>query len=371
LMEGLPLVGTEDFVLEIADAIGNSISVDLNVNKVTPITKDTQQETIALRLTSEEFLRNEEGTSSVSRRYDGKISNHVKTILEENLKTEKDLIIDETSNNYNFIGNSRKPIYIINWLAKKSIPTVDGKRGETAGYMFFETADGFNFKSIDSLFAQDHVKSYIFTNTPEADPPIGYDGKIVKLEADNRFIANQKLRMGAYKTKLVVFDPFNCKYNVIEQGALDSDEGTTHAGIDLPVINDKFSTEFTRKTYVIKDTGTLPTGDVKEQVKKNNEEIFEVESILNQAIRRYNQFSIGALEVDIPPDFSLHVGDCIHVDVPDTAGEKTETDKQISGKYLIAVLKHAINSGKGITKLGLVRDSFGRDGGPLKGSVLK
>ena len=38
LMEGLPLVGTEDFVLEIADAIGNSISVDLNVNKVTPKT---------------------------------------------------------------------------------------------------------------------------------------------------------------------------------------------------------------------------------------------------------------------------------------------------------------------------------------------
>ena len=74
LMEGLPLVGTEDFELKIEDALGNSLEVNLNVNKVTPIRKDTQQETIALRLTSEEFIRNEERASAVSKRYDGKIS---------------------------------------------------------------------------------------------------------------------------------------------------------------------------------------------------------------------------------------------------------------------------------------------------------
>ena len=44
LMEGLPLVGTEDFILTIQDSNGNDLSVELNVNKVTPIRKDTQQE---------------------------------------------------------------------------------------------------------------------------------------------------------------------------------------------------------------------------------------------------------------------------------------------------------------------------------------
>ena len=369
LMEGLPLVGTEDFELKIEDALGNSLEVNLNVNKVTPIRKDTQQETIALRLTSEEFIRNEERASAVSKRYDGKISEHIRKILTDNLSTEKELFVDETSNNYNFIGNLRKPLYIINWLAKKCIPSVDGKRGESAGYMFFETADGFHFKSIDSLFAQEHIKSYIFTDTGESLPPVGYDGKIIKMDIDNRFIANQKLRMGAYNTKLIVFDPFNCKYNIVEQSAIDSEEGTTHAGYELPVTNDKFNVEPTRTTFMLKDTGTLPTGDVKEQVKKNKEETFEVESILNQAIRRYNQFSIGSVEVDIAPDFSLHVGDCIFIDAPNTGGEK---DKHIGGKYIIAVLKHAIRSGgKGITKLGLVRDSFGRAGKPHNGSTLE
>ena len=64
LLEGLPLFGTEDFVLDIQDSIGNNIEVELNVNKVTPIRKDTQQEQLLLRLTSEEYIRNEEITST-------------------------------------------------------------------------------------------------------------------------------------------------------------------------------------------------------------------------------------------------------------------------------------------------------------------
>ena len=108
VMEGLPLVGTEDFELTIQDPNGNDLKVKLNVNKVTPIRKDTQQEELSLRLTSEEYIRNEELTSRVVKRYDGKISEHIRKILTENLASEKELFIDETSNNYNFIGNDRK-----------------------------------------------------------------------------------------------------------------------------------------------------------------------------------------------------------------------------------------------------------------------
>ena len=130
VMEGLPLVGTEDFELAIIDPNGNDLKVKLNVNKVTVLRKDTQQEELSLRMRSEEYIRNEELTSRVVRRYDGKISEHIRKILTDNLATEKDLFIDETSNNYNFIGNVRKPLYVINWLSKKSIPSSDGKKGK-------------------------------------------------------------------------------------------------------------------------------------------------------------------------------------------------------------------------------------------------
>ena len=37
---------------------------------------------------------------------------------------------------------------------------------------------------------------------------------------------------------------------------------------------------------------------------------------------------------------------------------------------ILSLLKHAIRNGKGITKLGLVRDSVGRDGKPHNGSMV-
>ena len=68
LLEGLPLFGTEDFILSIQDSVGSEIKVELNVNKVTPIRKDSLQEELTLRLTSEEFIRNEEKSSTVIKR---------------------------------------------------------------------------------------------------------------------------------------------------------------------------------------------------------------------------------------------------------------------------------------------------------------
>ena len=85
LMEGLPLVGTEDFNLAIEDADGNVIESELVVNKVTPIESTTQKESIMLEFTSEQFIRNEERSAAVTKRYDGKISENMRKILIDNL----------------------------------------------------------------------------------------------------------------------------------------------------------------------------------------------------------------------------------------------------------------------------------------------
>ena len=60
------------------------------------------------------------------------------------------------------------------------------------------------------------------------------------------------------------------------------------AGKELPKLNKKFSDVPTRTTYVLKDTGTLPSGNVEEQLQLSDKEIFEPAKILNQSIRRLN-----------------------------------------------------------------------------------
>ena len=141
--EGLPIVGTEDFELAMEDnqevklEFSNSNSNCLIINKVTPMEGEALKELIAFSLVSEEFIRNEEADTSINQRMDGKISDHIEEILKDNLKTQKELKIDATSNNYNFVGNSKKAFYTINWLSKFGITAGgDGEEEKTAGFFF-------------------------------------------------------------------------------------------------------------------------------------------------------------------------------------------------------------------------------------------
>ena len=373
VMEGLPIVGTEDFELKFEDnqevklEFGSDNNNTLIVNKVTPRTVDTAKSIVTLNLVSEEFIRNEEGASRINVRMDGKLSDHITNILENFLITEKELDIEDTSNNYNFVGNNKKPYYTMNWLSKFGVPSQDGESGSTAGFFFWETSEGFKFKSIDTLFAQKSKKRFIYNGTDDGKGiPEGYDGKILDQTTDNRIDYQNKIRMGAYGTKLVVFNPFDCFYEVVPQTAEDTEEGTTGGGEALPVFNKKFdnpSTEenFTRTTFMLVDTGTLPSGDGKEQVDKNEEPNFQAQTVLNQGIRRYNQMFQQQMSITIGGDFELHAGDAIYIDTPSVKAETDdEMNKETGGKYIIADLCHYVTSKETYTKLNVVRDSFGR-----------
>ena len=378
-MEGLPIVGTEDFTLAFADNNEEKLEFTednkntLIVNKVTPEQVDAAKMIVSLSLVSEEFIRNEEGGSHINVRMDGKISDHIKEILENKLKTEKDIEdIEETKNNYNFVGNNKKPFWTMNWLSKFGVPKEEGEQGKTAGFFFWETSEGYHFKSIDAMFAQEPKKRFIFNSSPDGggQVPPAYNGKILEMRGDNRIDYQNKIRMGAYGTKLVVFNPFNCLYEVVPQTAEESEEGTVTAGEGLPKFNDKFKdptdeNNFTRTTFMFVDTGTLPSGSgegkEQEQVEKSEEENFEAQKVLNQGIRRYNQFFAQMQTVTIAGDFTLHAGDAIYIDSPSVQTETTdETNKETGGLYIIADLCHYVSPSETFTKMNLVRDSFGR-----------
>ena len=368
VVEGLPLVGTEDFKLEMKDNNDEKLKVNMVVNSMTTLYEDGSKNVINLNLVSEEFLRNEMGESRCRARFNGNISDNIEKIFKDRLNSKKKLDIERTSNDYNFLGNGRKPYYILNILSKQSIP--EGGEDGSAGFLFFETADGYQFKSIDKLFDKQQKKSYIFNNSTDAKDgiPAGYDGKILQHQADSSINVQSKMNMGAYKTKLVMFDPYNCKYVVDEKTADEAVEKkkVKLAGKGLPVFNEKFKTptkDFTRTTFMMIDSGTLPSGATEEQIKENQKDNFKAAQTLNQAIRRYNQLFSSMMQITIAGDFSLHAGDVIFVDIFSVKGEKDDTvNKESGGLYIIADLCHYVDSAGTYTKLNLARDSFGRKG---------
>ena len=377
--EGLPLVGTEEVELKFEDNHGNVIHFTpkeknaLYVNKVTPFIEESNRSMINLRLVSQEAIRNEQGSSRINIRFDGRISDHIEAIFKDFLKCEKELKIDETSNNYNFIGNGRKAFYTLNWLSRFGIPSKDGKPGDTAGFLFYETSEGYYFRSIDTFFGQEYdngkkwKRKFIYTQSTGA-VPAGYDGKILEHSSINKTPdAQEKLKMGAYQTKLVVFDPFNCAYRTFEQTAKETEDkdGIKIAGTTLPQLNDTFEFDdpknATRTTFMLYDTGSLPTGDTEEQIESNATQNFESQTVLNQAIRRYNQLFTVVETITIVGDFDLHAGDAIFVDFPSIETQRSDdVDMESGGLYIIADLCHYMTSEHTFTKLNLVRDSFGR-----------
>jgi hypothetical protein len=376
-LEGLPIVGQEKVQIKFKDNNDQTLDLVLYVNKVTPLADDTTKSMVQLDLVSKEYILNEK--IRLNTRFDGKISDHIRKILTDQnyLATKKKLDIEETTNTYNFIGNNKKPYYAMNWLSKKSVPNLSKAKGNTAGYFFYETAEGFKFKSIDSMLSQEKKKSIIYNQTPDSrgtNLPSGYDAKALDYSKDNRVDVQEKLQMGAFSTRTVLFDPFTCYYEVLTPNAKEKEKSLKLGGKELPVLNPEFNRtgqnkDFSRTTYMLLDKGTLPTGDTKQQVEKSKEENFEPKDILNQAIMRYNQLYSIKTTITIAGDFSLHAGDAIFMDAPELAPETKDVSKENGGLYIIADLCHYVSTKETYTKLNLVRDSFGRIGNHTSGKI--
>ena len=141
------------------------------VTNPTPISEESNKTLVVCSLVSEAYAKND--NTSIFDRFDGKISDHVEKILtdENYLATEKELDIEVTSNDLSEFGLRRKPYFMLNTFAKKSVP--DGGLGNVAGYFFFETSDKMVFKSIDSLFDKEKNKpkdqSFIMNLTPKEE----------------------------------------------------------------------------------------------------------------------------------------------------------------------------------------------------------
>jgi len=385
VLEGLPLVGTEKVEIKITDNSGNKIGdkpkLNMYINNVNPVGQDTRKGLVALEMVSKEFLLNEK--VRLRKRYDGKISDHIEMILKKDklgdgIQTEKNIDIEPTINNLNFIGNNLKTFYTLNWLAKKSISAQNQNLGSSGGYFFYETSEGYHFKSIDGLLSQE-PKRYIFYNdVPDEkgknrmknDKGQDYDYKALEYSKDNLINAQSKLRVGTNTTRVVLFDPFRCIYEVktLESKQIEENDKYKTGGKKLPTFNKELNVpgkdkEFSRTTFHILDTGSLPTGNTEQQIEKSGEENFEYGAIVNQSIMRYNQFLSFSASITIPADFDLHAGDAIYLDVPlleggvDRIKNKSNMD---GGLYIITDLTHFISGGETLTKLALVRDSFGK-----------
>ena len=198
---------------------------------------------------------------------------------------------------------------------------------------------------------------------------------------NNKVNIQDKLKMGAYSTRIIMFDPYSTKYEVVNPNAGNAKDSPSSAkgneknlklaGDKLPVLNAEFNKEqpgkeFSRTTFCVLDKGSLVSGsgegESQEQIEKSKKENYQPGVVLNQGIMRMNQLFALETTITIPGDFSLHAGDAVYIDAPELKDESTSMDvnKHTGGNYIISDVCHYLSAKHTLTKLNLVRDSFGR-----------
>jgi len=378
-VEGLPILGGESVYLKFTDNQGNTLdfndkngSLILNDRPTIPTDSQTTSKSYELILSSPEYINNEK--ERVRYCSAETLSEQVKNILKNVLKSEKikDENFEDTKNSINYIGKNRKPFYVINDLSKKSVSAGSQELGFSAGYLFWETSEGYHFKSIDTILTGEQKKKIIYNESADNKIPKGYDIKALTLETSNRVNVQKKYQMGAYCTRSVEINGYDTNFKSTITNAFDPkvQEKLNLSGGYFAPENDAFTkdgsdSQFSRTTYYFADVGQQHMGESEEQIEKSKEENFKKSEVVNQSIMRYNQLFASQITITIPGDFSLHAGDCVWMDIPEISESENkacgdDVNKVDGGLYTIADLCHYITAKQTYTKLNLIRDSFGR-----------
>ena len=225
IYDGLPLRGGERVVMKIAGNTDLNEGLDFSksslywhVKSVNNVLINEQQESFILNLVPREAITNE--TSRVGKKYpaSSSISDSVKDIVKKYLKTQKKIECDKTQNPYGFLGNLRKPFTVLMWLASKGVPGTVSGEDATAGYFFYETQDGYRFKSIDQLIEDEpYENEYEYSSGVVANEDSN-DFKVLRFQASKNQDLMQQLKRGAYCSHRIYFNPLNFTYTNPEKG---------------------------------------------------------------------------------------------------------------------------------------------------------
>ncbi len=364
----LPIRGGEKVTISVDTAFGEFVLDDLYVYKVSNLDAQHSNEMFTLNLVSREGLTNE--TSRCQTIYRGNLQTTVTKILKDDLKTKKykSENIEGTSNDYSFIGNNRKPFHVLTWLGPKAVPANgqnSGTSGEeargTAGFLFYENKDGFNFRSIDSLVSstkiqtnsadKENIPYYLFTQVIEENQT-KTNFNILNYNYEKNIDLMKSLRVGMYVNKTYFYDLYSNTLDLYTYKVKDQVKRKL-GGAESIAVSDEFGDSISRIMVRTSDRGALKTdGSVSDKLRSGAD--------MAMSYSRYNLLFTQALNMVVPCNVNLKVGGIIHAEFPriDRSTNMTSDEEQ-SGYYLVKELRHHFEGGQMVTSLRLIRDSYG------------
>lgn len=362
LIETIPLIGQERIEFSIS-TLSAKYTFNYYIHKIDGRVMQEKDQIYVIHAVSKEALDNE--YTRIRERVDGK---KAEIFLKEKLK----LISDKEFKN---VDSTLYPfdMYVPNWrifdtaiwMSRRSVPI---KNKSSVGYLFYETVEGYNFKSLDVLFdapayPNNQTKyTFIQGNTDVSKTELN-NYRILNYASPKAFDILEDLRNGAFSHNALYVDINNRNFQNWNTNASTYWKDMSHLNKMTPFQNTKLLEKPSRLIYRPTTTSTFGWKDLSnEEIEKLNH-VDEVNKNYEKSIYRYYFLEYNKLEIAVPGDLKLQPGYVINVSIPSPRKGKDgriQEDTRISGRYMVHSVKHTIlNRTELRTIATLTRDSFG------------
>ena len=326
-------------------------------------------QTYTLEFCSMERVKND--LTKVSRAFTGTTDEAVLDLVRTDLDSKKNLIIEETKTVAKYVAPRVKPLHAIKQISMLS----ESKSFDNAGYKFYETGEGFFFKTFESMFCEEggapkevrarYSPKIVAYRDEKGDRDIINALQSVKsFKVRNQVDTLRLLNYGTFASKTITHDSFNKtiseetfdyhthyeKQNHLEQGE--------NKGV-VPFFNfalGKTISDFPdTKTHFVSGTSKV----------HNNYDYLGYSHNDDKRISQKAALSSILLEIQVPGFTGISVGEVVHFTHPSFKELKNSADKDndpyLTGRYLIVAIRHNVQLKMGKTHtmtVELVKDSY-------------
>lgn len=361
----LPITGMEKLELHVFTPGMDEIKFlegytdTFNIYKIEKVrgTSGTARESMyRIHFISRESYRN--STTRISKAFTGPVEDMVHEICkdEKYLDTRKRIYAEPTATNSKFVIPNLKPFKTIKFLSDNAV----SDKYKNAGYLFYETTKGFNFRSFESMMAQSGTTARVSTEKYAMQPANMRDNSqnkdILKdLQSPDSYsfedVVNtlNELNNGLYGNHLVTHDIYNKKISTF-----DYDYHTEFGEHFHTEHNDgaKSGTKFLKPIAYYENTGKhlsdFPMAKLMSVVDTkavhNDYEFTSPELLLPNRVSQRAQMANNHLLLTVPGQTRMNAGNIITFNLPlqrkVAHDEAQQTNPYYSGRYLILSLKH-------------------------------
>jgi len=327
-----------------------------------------KSEEITLHFCSEEMLLSESKKLQKGANPNGElISVTVNRILKNDLKISKRLHIEPTTGNYNFNINTLKPFEAISWLSTYARPVTQNLAG--ADMIFYENKNGFHFRSLRSLMAQDPYNTYKVQQINVESSIEEKTRTVIDYEFVKSFDVLNDITSGTYANRLISVDPLTRSFKItdfnydIYKGTSEPMNGKNN-GISLDNTN-RFGLKNTQNPQsvvkvVVGNSEQYRVPYIKERPDSVVNDVY-VENYIPNRTAQISLANYTLLKVVVPGDPGITAGITVNFNLYtlSSSGNNRELDPFYSGKYLVNAVRHVLQSqGAYQTVMELAKESY-------------